>query len=590
MWSDSDTDVDFLNYSEVAEMVVDLLSDPKLLPLSVGVFGGWGIGKSTTLRLVERELDKAPDRYLVIKFDAWMYQDFDDARAALMSVISGALVKAAPPALKDRAKSLIGRVNKLRFLGVALEAGAWAMGVPTFGAISKGVTAAGALFSGSEDDKNLEAVKDAASDVESRGASLLREPEERGPPDEIDAFRAEFKGILQDLGKTMVVFIDNLDRCLPRNAIETMEAVRLFLFMPNSAFVVAADEDMIRHAVSQHFNSPSQRHITDYLDKLIQVPVRVPRAGIQEVRAYLILLLASRSDLDDAAVEKLRQYLIDRLRTSWKDDGDFTIEEMLTQSGVQASKELAAAWDMADRMAPILALSPGVLGNPRTVKRMLNVVRMRANVARRRAMPIDEAMITKLALFERCTDIDATEELHNLINASPRGKPAVLASLEQAKPGETIADLPEKWTKHAPFLMEWAKLAPGLAGVDLRPAVYLARETVPLRMRSGSLAGGAAKAVETLLQIRSVSSPAAKAALDSLQPGDMILVMEAVIEVMRKDSDWSRARMDFRGATLVADRSAAAAELLNRFFRSLQLPKTPGWVSTMLKDKAWWEE
>ncbi|MER8847351.1 hypothetical protein [Mesorhizobium australicum] len=263
---------------------------------------------------------------------------------------------------------------------------------------------------------------------------------------------------------------------------------------------------------------------------------------------------------------------------------------MLTQSGVQASKELAAAWDMADRMAPILALSPGVLGNPRTVKRMLNVVRMRANVARRRAMPIDEAMITKLALFERCTDIDATEELHNLINASPRGKPAVLASLEQAKPGETIADLPEKWTKHAPFLMEWAKLAPGLAGVDLRPAVYLARETVPLRMRSGSLAGGAAKAVETLLQIRSVSSPAAKAALDSLQPGDMILVMEAVIEVMRKDSDWSRARMDFRGATLVADRSAAAAELLNRFFRSLQLPKTPGWVSTMLKDKAWWEE
>ncbi|MER8627950.1 P-loop NTPase fold protein, partial [Mesorhizobium sp. M1143] len=140
MWSDSDTDVDFLNYSEVAEMVVDLLSDPKLLPLSVGVFGGWGIGKSTTLRLVERELDKAPDRYLVIKFDAWMYQDFDDARAALMSVISGALVKAAPPALKDRAKSLIGRVNKLRFLGVAREAGAWAMGVPTFGASSKGVT------------------------------------------------------------------------------------------------------------------------------------------------------------------------------------------------------------------------------------------------------------------------------------------------------------------------------------------------------------------------------------------------------------------------------------------------------------------
>jgi predicted KAP-like P-loop ATPase len=78
----------FLNYSEIAELVAELVADPNLLPLSLGVFGGWGSGKSSTLRLVEAELAKAPDRYLVIKFDAWLYQDFDDARAALMSVIA----------------------------------------------------------------------------------------------------------------------------------------------------------------------------------------------------------------------------------------------------------------------------------------------------------------------------------------------------------------------------------------------------------------------------------------------------------------------------------------------------------------------
>jgi predicted KAP-like P-loop ATPase len=49
-----------------------------LLPLSLGVFGGWGVGKSSTLRLVETELMKTPKRYLVIKFDAWLYPEAQD--------------------------------------------------------------------------------------------------------------------------------------------------------------------------------------------------------------------------------------------------------------------------------------------------------------------------------------------------------------------------------------------------------------------------------------------------------------------------------------------------------------------------------
>lgn len=590
MWADSDTDVDFLNYSEVAEMIADLVADPKLLPLSIGVFGGWGMGKSSMLKLVERELYKSTDHYLVIKFDAWMYQDFDDARAALMSVISRSLVTAVPPTFTERARSLVGRVNKLRLLGLALEGGALAMGIPTFGLITKGIAAVGAIAGGAKDGSNVDAVDEAAKDIQSRASGLLNPGEDKAPPDEIDAFRAEFGEVLAGLGKTLVVFIDNLDRCLPKNSIETIEAVRLFLFMPKTAFVIAADEDMIRHAVSQHFNNPSQRHVTDYIDKLIQIPVRVPRTGVQEIRAYLFLLLASRSELIEADIERLRQFLIERLRLSWKENGDFMIDAMLQHLKLSVSAELRSSLEMADRIAPVLALSPGVLGNPRTVKRMLNVVRMRAAVARRRAMPLDEAMITKLALFERCTDIDATETLHNLINDSDGGMPPIIGELESAKVGKVLNEIPEKWRKHADFLGKWAKIKPDLASVDLRPAVYLSRETVPLRSRAALQSPAAARAVEALLQVRTVSSPAAKAALDSLPSNEMVQVMEAMIESMRAATDWSRSRTDFRGAILVADRSEAAAALLVRFFKSLQLPRTPGWVSTMVSDKDWWEE
>ncbi|RWF99700.1 P-loop NTPase fold protein [Mesorhizobium sp.] len=590
MWSDSDTDIDFLNYSEVAEMISELIVDPTLLPLSLGVFGGWGIGKSTTLRLVERELLATPDRYLIVKFDAWLYQDFDDARAALMGVISKALVEAAPESLKDQALGLLGRVNKLRVLGLALEAGAFALGFPTFGLIAKGVQSVGDIVSGARDEGALNSVRDAASSVQEQARSLLKPAEKEGPPEEIDAFRKEFGQVLSGLGKTLVVFIDNLDRCLPKNAIETLEAARLFLFMPQTAFVVAADEDMIRHAVSQHFSNPTQRHVTDYLDKLIQVPVRVPRAGVQEVRAYLFLLLATRSNLDREQLEAVRRELIRRLRLSWSDEGDFTVDDVLKAAKLEPSSELQEGLEVADRIAPLLALSPGVMGNPRTVKRMLNVVRMRSSVARRREMPLDEAMITKLALFERCTDSDATEAFHNLINASASGKPPLIEAFESAMIDEKIAEMPESWVKYEAFIREWAKLKPELAGIDLRPAVYLARETVPLRIRSAALSANAAKAVSILLQVRTIASPAAKTALDGLSAADLLVVMEAMIDTMRKDSDWSRARSDFRGAMLVADRSEAAAGLLLRFFKSLQLVKTPGWVSTMASGKVWWED
>ncbi len=51
----------------------------------------------------------------------------------------------------------------------------------------------------------------------------------------------------------LIVLIDDLDRCLPDVAINTLEAVRLFMFTEKTAFVIAADESMIRYAVKKHF-------------------------------------------------------------------------------------------------------------------------------------------------------------------------------------------------------------------------------------------------------------------------------------------------------------------------------------------------
>jgi predicted KAP-like P-loop ATPase len=588
MWADTDTDIDFLNYSEVAELIAEMIGKPELLPMSLGVFGSWGVGKSSTLRLVANELATAKDKYLVIHFDAWLYQDFDDARAALMSVIAGELVTAVPKSLTSKAMSLFGRINKLRALGLLVEGGALAAGVPTFGLITRGLEGARDLFEGKADTEDLEAIKNAGVDAKERTSGLLENVSEKGPPEEIAAFRKDFGDVLEGLGKTMVVFIDNLDRCLPENAIHTLEAVRLFLFMPKTAFVIGADEDMIRHAVARHFKEPGEKQVNDYLDKLIQIPVRVPRVGVEEVRAYLSLLLFQSACTDAELREKLRGFLIDRLRRSWTQDEPFKIDDLLKTVGKQGDDALRRSLEMGDRMAPLLAHSERVLGNPRIVKRLMNVVRMRAAIARKRSMPLDEAIIAKLALFERCVGSAATEALHNAINAAPGGKLQFLQPIENGEPIEDHETaLPETWHPHLAFVSDWARLQPRLADIDLKPAVYLARETIPVRIAAAAVPPHVTHAVETLLKTPTLSSQAAIAAVATLKGGHEVVGMDALVAEMRKNAEWSKVRADVRGAVLLAQASPDAARIANRFFHDI--PSHPAWLRNMLSTETWYK-
>lgn len=596
MWADVDTRQDFLNYSEVAELVAEVVRDPAMRPVSVGVFGTWGTGKSTILNLVEAKLVPAgaAHDFIVVRFDAWLYQGFDDARAALMEVIASTLIEAAEsdPGVLEKAKKLLGRVNKMRALGLLVEGGALAAGIPTFGWASKGIEAVGDFFAGNGDEEDVEAVKKSGQEAKKRFAGVLEAEKQRTPPKEIAAFRSEFEEVLTGLNKTLVVFVDNLDRCLPKQTIHTLEALRLFLFMGHTAFVVAADEEMVRHSVSEFFKDPGDRHVTDYLDKLIQVPVRVPRLGIQEVRAYLCLLFASAGGTVGAdKIEALRAALEGNLRRSWKDE-PISTEQALSYLGTQPPAEVVMGFGIADRMAPMLANSSLVQGNPRIVKRMLNVVRMRAKVARLREMPIDEALIAKLALFERCTDSAAIAHLYNEINAAAGGKPQILEILEKLRddPEKFKEACPEAWGAKSEFIREWLSLEPPLAEKDLRPLVYLSRETTPLRVLRGGLSAAAAEALKALLRITNTASPSGRTAVASIPHGEEEDVMSSLIESLRSCRDWSTKPVGFDGAFLLAERSATAGSLLSSFIHTAMPDKLYPWLKIVVKKTAWFKD
>jgi len=591
VWSDKESTQDYLNFGEVSQLAVDILTSPKMLPVSLGIFGNWGAGKSSLLQLIDKNLRQDGQARLVINFDAWIYQGYDDARTALLEVIARELEKVVSDdaGLATKAKSLLSRINKLRALGLLAEGTALAFGIPTGGILAKGVGAITGAANGVDSQEEYQSIATAAQDAGQSAAAVLRPAESMTPPQHIDAFRKEYGEILEAIGKPVIVTIDNLDRCLPVNAIHTLEAIRLFLFLPNTAFVIAADEDMIRTSVAEHFKGLSERHQIDYLDKLIQVPIRVPKAGVREIRSYLFMLYAIDSGIEADKLEVLRAGLEDSLQQSWHAD-PIEKDAALALTGAAPDTGLASLYDLADRIAPILASSPIIHGNPRVVKRLLNVVKMRSQIAHRRSIPLDEGVITKLVIFERCAGAEATADLYRLIDAE-LGFPNIFEDLEASDPDDFPSECPDSWIKNPTtksFIGEWAKLAPSLMGTDLRAAIYLSRETMPVSSYAVGISPIGREALKVLISVSNISSPAGKSAIENLPLEDEVPVMEGILEHLRKVTDWRKQPDGFAGSLLLAQQSSEAAKIFIRFISGLA--KMAPWMNMALKDQAWYKE
>jgi predicted KAP-like P-loop ATPase len=565
MWRDSESDQDFLNFTELADQVATLVTTPDLLPISVGVFGGWGTGKSTVLRLVEAQLPAGEaSKILLVKFDAWLYQGFDDARAALMEVVSSALLQRAEKekTFLDKAKEFAGRVNYFRGLGMIADFGVgMAFGIPP-GLLTRAGGLISSAIAGSATHEQAAQVKDDVVDAGKELKALVKPVEKRTPPKEIDAFRREFGELLEGLNVTLVLFIDNLDRCLPDAAIGTLEAVRLFLFMPRTAFVIAADEGMIRHSVAKHFDDPETSHVRDYLDKVIQVPLRVPQVGVEDLRAYMYSLLVGRAT--PASLVATQARLMTALQGAWKGD-TFERSEIATLAGDPPG--LLDDLAVADRLAVVLAGAPNVMGNPRIVKRLLNAVFLRRALAQRRNMNVDLATLAKLAVFERCTDEPATRELYRIVMGANDASAYLLppAKLD----GKKTPEMPAEWKKYDGFIEAWRAMEPLFGDdVDLRPAVFLSRDVMaPARPRAG-LSEVVATAVAALVTVTSVNSPVGKQIVGALGPADRALVMEQLIDAMRP-ADWSLPVAGIHGALLLARMEPATAGGLAAFLSTV---------------------
>src|SRR5436309_15699021 len=88
MWPDNETTVDLLGFKVHAGLIRSVVTDPLVLPVVLGVFGDWGGGKSSIMKMLER--DMGADEYqdiVCLYFNGWMFEGTEDAKTAILSSI-----------------------------------------------------------------------------------------------------------------------------------------------------------------------------------------------------------------------------------------------------------------------------------------------------------------------------------------------------------------------------------------------------------------------------------------------------------------------------------------------------------------------
>jgi predicted KAP-like P-loop ATPase len=549
MWTDNETDIDFLNFSGVAKTAAAMIRQVQPKPVSIGISGAWGVGKSSLIKLIRNELmlDKSAPKgllsdqntFVFVEFNAWLYQGYDDARAALLETIAQTLQGEADAreTAGDKVGEFARRVNWFRAVKLVGHAAATLAaahaGHPGLGLMGL----LGTAFGGTQvkdDAKGKTEKTDNGSKDSAKEDPWLKAAENETPPKEIQALRNALEDALREMDVTLVVLIDDLDRCLPETAISTLEAIRLLLFMDHTAFVIAADEAMIKHAVKRHFQGVDDTLVTNYFDKLIQVPIRVPQLGVQEVRAYMMLLFVEANKLlDGKEKEDLRREICARLGRTWK--GERVDAEFVKSLRTQWPDGLESQLDTADRLAALMTGAKDIAGNPRLIKRFLNAISLRLSLAKAQGVAVDEAVLTKLLLFERCGSTDAYEALMRSVTEDAQGHPTILASMEADVRKSDKVEFDKPWDDR--FLRDWLALDPALGDKDLRGALYVSREHAPLVLPENRLSQAASDVLSALIEHPDMAD-SLKEKFIEIDVRSLGVILDKLLELARGEQEW----------------------------------------------------
>jgi len=382
IFGDLPTTDDGLGFDHYVDILFSLIENFEATsPLTIGIHGSWGSGKTSLMRMLEKKLtDGENSNIKTIWFNAWAYGGDEPIGLALLQRILIAFQEEAKNG--DKIESLGRSIGRLlidaglrKIAGIRLE----------------------------------EAGEHFKSTIDVKGT-----------------LRDDFESVIgESLGdRRLVLFIDDLDRCLPEKTIEILEVIKLFLDLPKCMYIIGVEKDVIERGIEVRYRSKEQEipiSGKDYIEKIIQLPFTLPPIREEDMTEF---------------IEKLG------------------IGEKEKSYGKIVAK--------------------GTNCNPRKVKLFLNTLRIREAIAERTGGKIEPDLAAKLFVFE-CVFPQFYRDLMKYRDQKLLCKLERLAKKEADDELMKELERSETLQKHHKNrdLNSLLKDEPYLCGIDLEPYIYL---------------------------------------------------------------------------------------------------------------------
>lgn len=499
MWSDREAEHDFLGYSSYVAMLAEVCTLKDLAPLTVGIFGSWGSGKTSLMKMLKAHLDagSASTQVRTLWFNAWRYQGREEGQSALLNALLNKLGE--DKTLKEKTKDLFSKVLK-----------------------SVGVMKLAKVMSKSAITLTPPSVEQFAECFKDESEKLA---------ETMDSFNKDFEALLKALKvDRVVVFIDDLDRCSSEQVIETFETIKLFLTTPACTFVIGADAARIERAVGDVYKGAAEaRDQRDYLEKIIQLPFRIPEQSLKDVVCYVGMLAIAQhlgADQWGRLAEARHGFYHAKEGVGEAVYGWPGQNRVLFSNGIDG-----VSADLRALMPHAHSLARGLRGNPRQIKRFLNILSMRQRLARRNHLEVNDAILVKLAVVEYVWPdfFNAVVETVDPGNGTSTLLGEVMQCDREGTEAEESPLLAEILSQHG--LVEYLVLEPKLDGeIDLAPYLFLAQTSLQGTRQPTILpVDQQAKALASLIagddRVRSRSAARRAASLDAAAVGALVRLL-----------------------------------------------------------------
>lgn len=539
MWPDKETNIDYLNFGYIVDLIVEIAMNRELTPSTIGLYGDWGSGKSSLMKLAQDRIERLSKakkkkeddtpKTLCIEFNGWLFEGYEDTKTSLCGTILDKLddEQRFGPEVANKAKDLIKKIDFKKLIGKGVKFGMDYLLTGGIGALTD-LTLSSILNSLKDKSGSIE-----TKDIEDVLAKFKTEEKTRT---EIKKFRDDFKQLLEDSKvENVIVFIDELDRCSPDTILDLFEAMRLFLFVDGMSFIIGADERLIQYAIKTKYKEVPGNNLDigkEYLEKVIQYPVTIPQLNHAEVNQYLVCLLLEQT----LSEEEFNKFL--KVVNSIEPDTELTIERLNEkESGITGKCKDDMA--LARQISSVLA--PSINGNPRQCKRFLNTLAMRLSLAKARGVKLDKNILAKLMLAEYFNPeffkAIIKPENRELFKAFEKGD-----ALKEDNPFAIWKD--KEWVKN------WMQNGTNLDDEKLEKYVYFAN----VKNRYGQsnldqLSPSARKCYEYLVDRTDTNRNAAQKLVDNLSPGEKAIIANEVFAIIERSSSMNvevlRAYTDF---------------------------------------------